>query len=65
MPILYSTHCPKCRILEKKMNDKNIEYQECNDVETMLKLGLSTVPWLQVENKLLDFNEANQWINQQ
>lgn len=65
MPVLYSTHCPKCQILEKKMKSKNIKYQECNDVETMIKLGLSTVPWLEVEGKLLDFNEANKWVNQQ
>ena len=34
---LYSTHCPKCIVLEKKLQQKNIPFEEINDVEIMTK----------------------------
>lgn len=65
MPTLYSTHCPKCQILEKKMAQKGIEYIEITDTRQMLDMGLSSVPWLEVDGQMMDFNQANQWINEQ
>lgn len=65
MPTLYSTHCPKCQILEKKMAQKGIEYIEITDTQQMLDMGLSSVPWLEVDGQMMDFNQANQWINEQ
>lgn len=61
--ILYTTHCPKCKILENKLKSKNIEYMIEEDVEKMLSLGMSEVPQLQVENEILDFGTAVRWIN--
>ena len=65
MPTLYSTHCPKCQILEKKLSQKGIEYTEVNDMQSMLDMGLQSVPWLEVDGQILDFNQANKWINEQ
>lgn len=65
MPILYSTRCPKCQILEKKLAQKGIEYTEVNDTQSMLDMGLQSVPWLEVNGQMMDFNQANQWINEQ
>lgn len=65
MIVLYSTGCPKCSILEKKLRQKNIDYIEVNDVEQMLTIGIKTVPWLKVDEKMLDFNDANEWVNKQ
>lgn len=65
MPILYSTHCPKCQILEKKLGQKGIEYTEVNDMQSMLDAGLQSVPWLEVDGQMMDFNQANKWINEQ
>lgn len=62
--ILYSTGCPKCSILKKKLNDKNIDYEEVNDEKTMLSLGLDSVPILSVDGELLEFTQANNWINE-
>ena len=61
--ILYSTHCPKCRVLEQKLKMKNIEYKEVNDIEVMEKKGFMTVPMLEVDGKVMNFKEANDWIN--
>ena len=62
--VLYSTGCPKCNVLKKKLADKNITYTENNDVDTMVSLGIDQVPVLSVDGKLLQFSEANEWINE-
>lgn len=61
--VLYSTHCPKCNVLEKKLKGKNIEYEEVNDVEEMKEKGYLTVPVLEVDGKCLNFKEAVNWLN--
>lgn len=61
---MYSTHCPKCKILEAKLKQKNIEYEECSDITEMLNKGIQTVPVLEVEGKMLNFSEAVRWINE-
>lgn len=60
---LYSTKCPKCRILEMKLKSKNIEYEEINDVDTMTEKGFSSAPMLEVDGEVMDFKTANDWIN--
>lgn len=62
--ILYSTHCPKCNILEKKLNEKGIDYEEVNNVDVMLTKGYDTVPMLDVDGVVMDFSKANQWVNE-
>lgn len=63
--ILYSTGCPKCRVLKTKLESKHIPYIENNNVVEMRSLGISTVPVLSLDGKLLQFMEANNWINEQ
>jgi len=65
MPILYSTGCPRCKVLEKKLESKGIAYEKNNSVEEMLSLGITEVPVLNVYGQLLSFSEANEWINNQ
>lgn len=61
--ILYSTGCPKCKILESKLNAKNIRYEKNTDTDEMIRLGFQTVPKLKVDDEILDFGEAVKWIN--
>ena len=61
--ILYTTGCPKCEVLKKKLEAKNIEYVENNNVEDMVSLGIDQVPVLSVDGNLMGFAEANNWIN--
>lgn len=62
---LYTTHCPKCKILKKKLDELNIEYDVVEDVDIMLKLGMSQVPILEIDEVKMDFTEANNWVNKQ
>lgn len=65
MVTLYTTHCPKCKILEKKLKEKKIKYQEIADVDTMIAMGFRSAPYLQVDEATMDFAEANKWLNEQ
>lgn len=62
--ILYSTGCPKCNVLKKKLFERNIEFTENNNKEEMLNLNFTTVPILVVDNKAMEFKEANEWIKE-
>lgn len=63
--VLYSTHCPKCKVLESKLNQKSINYEENTDVEMMTQKGFATVPKLEVDGVVYDFKEAVEWIGAQ
>lgn len=63
--ILYSTHCPKCNVLEKKLKASGIEYEEINDVNIMLEKGLKSAPNLEVDGQIMDFTQAANWIKEQ
>lgn len=59
---LYSNDCPKCKILKKFLDSKNIKYNEFTDIESMIKMGMCEMPILEVENSKLNFHEALQWV---
>lgn len=59
----YSTHCPRCNILQKKLDSKNIQYEINTDTQEMIELGLVNAPALLLEDgQLLDFKKAVEWI---
>lgn len=65
MVTFYSTHCPKCNILEKKLKANNINYTENNDVDVMLSKGLLTVPALEIDGEIYTFTQAVEWLKKQ
>ena len=60
---LYSTGCPKCKVLKSKLDSKNIEYKIITDVDEMTKLGMTTVPFLMIDGKIKNFKESVDYIN--
>ncbi len=63
--ILYSTGCPKCNVLKKKLQQKGIPYTEVNDVELMKEKGYLSVPVLESNGASMDFKAATEWVNKQ
>lgn len=61
--ILYSNGCPKCKVLEAKLNAKNIKFEKSDNFEKLLEQGKQSLPVLEVEGNLLDFPVANSWVN--
>lgn len=62
--ILYSTGCPKCNVLKKKLDAAGIDYTEENNIKIMEELGIDAVPVLKVGNKMLSYIEAVNYINE-
>ena len=61
-PVLYTTHCPKCTVLSKKLEKANIEYDICEDTATMQSRGFTSLPVLEVNGEILDFSAAIKWV---
>ena len=61
--VLYSTGCPKCKVLKAKLSSKNIPYVEINDTDVMLAKGIMALPCLEIDNNILDFQKAVDWVN--
>ena len=61
--ILYSTGCPQCKILKKKLQEKGILFTENNNEQQMLSMNFVKVPVLEIDGERLDFTKANKWIN--
>ena len=62
--VLFTTGCPKCKILEKKLTDKKVEFEICNDVSKIAELGITSVPVLQTPDGMLDYFKAVKYVNQ-
>lgn len=56
--VLYTTNCPRCKVLGMKLDAVGISYEKCDDVDEMITLGIYSTPTLSVNGKMLDFNEA-------
>lgn len=66
--IVYSTGCPKCEVLLTKLNEKNIDYELCTDIEKMKEKKIETVPALEIKKEngniiLHSFSEIIKYIN--
>lgn len=60
--ILYTTHCPMCKMLKLQLDKANIEYEICDDVEHMKSLGFTKAPLLSVDGQIFQMKEALAWI---
>lgn len=62
---LYSTGCPRCGVLKKKLQEKNMSFEEITDTDILLTLNIDLVPQLEVDGNVMDFTTAIRWINSQ
>ena len=63
--LVYTTHCPKCKILEKALESKGIHYSTVEDVDKMIELGITAVPQMVVDcGPRMDFKTAMMWIKE-
>lgn len=61
--ILYSTGCPKCNVLKKKLDNLGIEYTVNSDRELMQMKGFNLLPVLEVDDIPMEFKRAIDWVN--
>lgn len=60
--VLYSTGCPKCRVLEAALTKKKIAFEKCDDVDKMVSLGFIEAPILQVGDRILLYKDAMKYV---
>lgn len=54
---MYSTNCPKCRVLEMKLKMKGIAHSVVTDVDKMVAKGMTSAPALEVDGKI-DYDDS-------
>lgn len=59
----YTTHCPKCEILEEKLKEKKIKYEIITDEKIMIEKGFKTMPNLEVDGKIMNYLESVKFLN--
>lgn len=63
---LYSTNCPKCKVIEKKLNIKNIDFElkdSKEDIDYLISKGFKSAPMLEVDGTFYKFEDANKLIS--
>ena len=65
MIVFYTTHCPMCNVLKKKLDEKQIPYTENTNTDEMIKLGFTQVPILKINDKYMNFVDSLKWIKEQ
>lgn len=63
MVTLFSTNCPRCKVLERKLTAAGIEYAVNYDIQEVIDAGFKSAPILKVDNKYYNFKEGVDWIN--
>ena len=63
--VLFSTHCPKCNVLKKKLEAANIDFIESEKIQILLDNGFSTAPVLYdtILDVFYEFSDAVKLIN--
>lgn len=68
MITLYSTHCPKCKIIEMKLAQKKVDFEMVDDTDAVVEVGranhILSAPILKVDEKFYDFSGAVKFINE-
>ena len=62
----YSSHCPKCIILENLMKQKGIEYETITDENIYLKVAdehnIMSMPFAEINNQIYNTQQLQEYI---
>lgn len=62
MIILYSTNCPKCKVLETKLKQQNIDFILETDLTKVMNMGYMEAPLLEINDEIYNFSQAIKWL---
>ena len=64
---LYTIHCPRCKILEMKLKQTNLEFETIDDESTVVNVGrehsITGAPFMEVDGEFLKFEDAVKFVN--
>lgn len=67
MVVLYSTNCPKCKVMELKLKQKNIDFRVETDPDIVVnkgkEVGIISAPILNIDDKYFDFVNGVKELN--
>lgn len=52
-------------VLKQKLQQKNITFEICDNLDEILNKGFLTVPVLEIDGEQIDFTDAIKWVNAQ
>ncbi len=62
----YTSHCPKCKVLKKLMDDKKIEYEEIDDENIYLEIAnknnIISMPFAEIDERVVNTKELQNYI---
>ena len=62
----YSSHCTKCIVLKRLMDEKNINYQEIDDESIYMKVArenrIMSMPFAEINGKMVGTKELQKYI---
>lgn len=61
--VLYTNHCPKCEILKEKLNSVGFDYDIEDNVETLHDMGFTHMPMLKIDDMILSYKQAFEYID--
>ena len=66
--ILYSTHCPMCKSIQRTMDMKKLEYQIVDNKEDVLRkadeLKINSAPFAIIDGKVYTNTDLKTWIKE-
>lgn len=62
--ILYTTDCPKCKILKQKLDEIGLSYDTNTNIKDMIDLGFTEAPMLNIDGEIMNFSNAMKYINE-
>lgn len=62
--VMYSSGCPRCKTLKKKLDDAGVQYETFTDIQKMVDMGFTDVPVLEVDGQRMQFADAIKWVRE-
>ena len=59
----HTENCPICKGVERLLSSKHIDYEDCMDINEMIKLGITNVPVLKVDDNILRGKDIYSYLN--
>jgi hypothetical protein len=63
----YSTDCPNCRILEKRLIEADVSYEKITAMKTVMEMAerhnFSSVPFCEKNGVFMTFRETIEWLD--
>lgn len=61
---LYSTGCPQCRVLKRKLDDLKLEYDIVSDPQQIIAMGFQSAPVLEIDGERYNFVQGINWVRE-